>query len=600
LSNLTKTVLGRTEQVETLVETVGNRFTGFTQKEINRLFSVLGLLDVIRGSSSGSLSAISKQTLAEASQAQLATTGITSTQAKLRSILRDLLESNLLSDQEIETPISKKYAEIIKIICLEFVLNEDTIFYVTQFVARNLATLITYELSVLASLSDIIDNLYAYTEYKYDRGEELFGLTEDILNQADFMALKTSEAQKQIQKVTDAVLEGTINPTSVGEFQKIVNDITELEPLDQYVAHNDPFSSIKKFSTRVLYLQELHEKIYTIYTQWSLIISEYVALDLPAKFAQSILNAINQKLEFWREHFQSVDDQAKFTELQEYLEFLICADTTVASTFDYDPTGTIESTGQTEWVDDGDNDTVSPYLRADGVIKQGDRISLDAPTLDSDGLAVPYHTVTGVSAGYVWVTPEIEEPIEGTSVKYVIVASDDTGAEYFGKYSVLVERFKDLLLPRTLELAPVTPSQVYSPTRKAMGSFLWSFVQYRNQVVTTHILRDIEDRKTRLESEITTLSQILTVLQTYLVSYILPQQTRIDEIDDILDNHGLDILREAFVQGKIERFFRMPVDDASSGLSLVRDISLMMRELKVEDLEQPEISDSQNLLLVEQ
>lgn len=555
-------------------EDIISSYSSYVDDELARFLSLSKFLDVIKLSSRSDLDNSNISTLAALAQQEANTKiSVTPPEDELSPLIKELLKTTLSPSTN---PLEEAYNEILEVIGINFLLNQNSIFYVAQVVARRIIALITFESTMLNAIKTLIDDLDKILDYRQATGTELMD-KRVAQDRSDFYAKKLEDSIGYIDKISNSVLIGKLNVTALNEYKKIIDGVLEQDNIDLAINYSDPSAVFKKILTRLAYAGELHKKIIALKDQWIKILDEYVALEIQRLFAQRVLDNVNNKNEYWKMFFTKTGDEAKFVHLRDLLVYLTTSKKVTETILSPpSPQGDIIINSSTEWIDDGDGDDYSQFIRSVGDLTTGDVIAIDSPTLTTDNFSVTGHVVLGTSIDYVWVDPEIKRPpTDNYLINYVKV---EGGGAYYGKYESLKSFLENFEIPATLDLAP-NHSTTYSSLRRDIGDVVWSYLNNKKGTVTTDIYQNFNNKKHTVDATIDGILAKLNIIQTMLVGFSLPQLKDIDNIDDVLQSHGLDIQRESFISGRIKEFFEHTLYTSSTPMSLITKINTLVKEL---------------------
>lgn len=539
-----------------IYDDIANEFVAYTDNQVTRIFNVFSLFSNVGNSSKSSLKKSNSSKIAEQAVTKLNSGGVEATVSELQPLIEELLEN----PPESVYSWDAAYYKILQIIGTSFLVNQDSIFYISQIAARRIIALISFEVILLNGLS-------RYTNYLANYLKNTDSYTE---NQSNFYAYKMSEAQKYIDKITLAINEDKASPTSVDEFNKLINGIFNEPEVSSTSKFLPPSESIRKIINYNAYLDRIHPQIVEAINWWMRILDDYIELDIPNKISKGILEKLNEKINYWKEYFVQTNDEVKFTHLKDLLSFLSGADKTVSTLFNSPtPKGVIEEDGIIHWVDDNDGNSTTKWLSNPGTLEAGDTISVHSPTLDSDGISIASHKILGVSTNYIWVDPEIEQPIEGTAI-YFVKYTD--GSTYYGKYKAIKDFLADKPIPESFELSPHNTDDL---TRKDLGASIWGFINRANDTD----LSLITSRNTNVQTKITSLINNLEEVRDTLMGLSLPRQSNLEYVDDILLDHNLNNIRDYYLAGRIKDMFTTPFIESSKEMNLIGKINLLMKSV---------------------
>lgn len=562
-------------------------FKEYSEKEYLKILSIFSFLGGMKSSSGASLNRSNIDYVAERAKEILADKAVAVESSEIETVLSKIFKSALSNPigpktNELEEVINR----VIETIGVRFLVDRNSIFYMANISARRLSVLITFEISLLESIIDLIDDL-AECLWNQQERQERGNITSEIAGQSysNYFASKSAEAHTYIGKVEDAVLEGKLNPTSVQAFEDIVDSIFNDSEVDKFIRENNrPDEIFKRLLLRMAYANQIHGTLVADLSKWSSIVDEFDELNLPTLISKGLLHNINGRMEYWKDYFLQVDSRVKFTQLREYLTEIATTKEVMSSVFSSpDPTGTIQGQGITNWVDDADGDQLSPMIQnpwpsGSISVEVGDIFGFHSPTIDeSSGNSVAYHKVTGYNSGYIHFSPEIQKPPRGTILSYVKFTG---GSDYYGKYQAIARYLPSYNLPSSLDLHEFHQVNEVADMRKLFGMTLQSFMEDRSLVslgVDRSEVTEFEARKDDLQERFTTLLSSLEDLQDVMIGYNLPQIDEFDWIDDTLEEHGLNELKKYFVSGDIKNFFSSLIPSVTKEFSIITKINSLLK-----------------------
>jgi len=599
---------------------IANNFSDQANKHISKIFYLYAVLMGMKTFSENDIHSSNRskvtQKIKDELENQADGIGISAQKSEIERVVNKILNAGFSSDDIRISPIERKVIELMKLMGLNFLVYPETIFYMCQIAARRLTALISVEIvmlqainscfedindyyeslepktstwgtSVSISLYDIKRNNYNILETNqsgqkaiYDRNNYFIGWRyvveeESQPNLAEFYAKKTTEAQHNIKKIVESVIDGDMNPTATEEFKKIIRDIGNSKNVDKVASYRDPIEMTKKIILRTSYLTQLHERIYEDVEQWKQMLEEYEEVEIVDIFAEATLNYIDDNLEKWRSYFLSIKEKGMFADFRKYLIELNSNKKVVETMFSPEsPIGEVEEEGSLTWVDDKDGDDTSPYLENPGSsLEVGDKISIHSQVFDSNNVTISEHEIAGVGLEYIWVDPEIPKPPKNT-VYYVKISG---GIPLYGKYLAIVNYLNSISIQGTLKLLKYPGED----TRKTWSELLWKMIDISNSENPDVLNTEIKNLTTKKDEVVEKNNQLISKLEDIqygLRSLALPKNEDMEIMDDIMENSDMDRLRGYFLSGRVKKFFTTSPVNASNVNSMIDKINLLLEE----------------------